>query len=163
MTTQVQHHLGHAAGQEDAHCRVMHRTVGQNADQSRHAAVNRDPILHRWPRQTRCVRDRRNVQQEIRRPPKGRVHDHRVANGRGREHVAYGGFACGQRMKRLRRPAREVEPDWFAGRREGRMRQRKPQGFAHHLRRCGRAEKLAPTAGRGAGATAKVGRIRERN
>ena len=50
-SAQVQHHLGHAAGQEDAHRRMADRAVGQRIDQARHPAVDGGPVLDRRPAQ----------------------------------------------------------------------------------------------------------------
>ena len=47
LAAQVQHHLGHAAGQEDAHRRMIARAVGQRVDEARHAAVDLVPVLDR--------------------------------------------------------------------------------------------------------------------
>ena len=48
-----------------------------------------------------------------------------------------------------------VEPDRLAGRGQGRMRQRKPQGLAHDLGAGRGAEEMAAAAGRGARAAAQ--------
>ena len=87
---QVQHHLRHAAGQEDPHRGVRHGTVRQDADQPRHAAIDGDPVLHRREREPGRVRDRGNVQQQVGRAAEGGVQHHRVAEaGRGQD-VAHG-------------------------------------------------------------------------
>ena len=77
---QVQHDLRHAAGQEDAHRRMVHRPVGQHRDEPRHAAIDLAPVVDRRPRQPGGEGDRRNVQQQVRRAAERRVDDHRVAN-----------------------------------------------------------------------------------
>ena len=75
---QVQHHLGHAAGEEDAHGRVVDGAVRQHADDARHGAVDARPVLDRRAPQARGVGDRGDVQQQVGRAAEGRVHDHRV-------------------------------------------------------------------------------------
>ena len=42
---QVEHDLGHAAGQVDAERRMVDRPVGQHVDQARHAAVHLGPVV----------------------------------------------------------------------------------------------------------------------
>ena len=77
---QMQHDLGHAAGQEHAHRRMSDRAVGQRIDQARHAAIDVDPVLDGRPPQAGGIGDGRNVQQQVRRAAEGRMHDHRVAD-----------------------------------------------------------------------------------
>ena len=84
---QVQHHLGDAAGEKDANRRVM-RAVRQHVDEPRHLAVDRAPVVDRRASQSGGVRDRRDVQQQVRRAAERRVHDHRVAHGGVGEDVA---------------------------------------------------------------------------
>jgi len=45
QSAQVQHHLGHAARQKDAHGRVVARAIRQHIDQAGHAAVDRYPVF----------------------------------------------------------------------------------------------------------------------
>ena len=62
---QMQHHLRHAAREEDAHGGMMNRAVGQHADQPRHAAIHGNPILNRRPFQSGGMGDGGNVQQQV--------------------------------------------------------------------------------------------------
>ena len=50
---EVEHDLGHAAGEEGADRRVIVGAVGQDADQARDPDVDRVPVVDRGPRQTR--------------------------------------------------------------------------------------------------------------
>src|SRR6185369_15647298 len=43
---EVQHHLGHAAGQEHAHRRMIPGAVRQHVHPARHPPVDVDPVLH---------------------------------------------------------------------------------------------------------------------
>ena len=162
---QVEHHLGHAAGEEDADRRVIDRAVGQCAHQPRRACdsrrSSRAPSAARspaaWATAGMC-------EQQIRRAAKRRVHDHRVADRRRRS-----------RCRALRRPrslcrqhacgraSGEFEPDRLPRRRERRVRQRQAERFADDLRRGRRAEELAAAARRGAGAAAELGRFLQRD
>ena len=71
---QVQHHLGHAARHEHLHGRMIARPVRQRVDQPRRRPVDADPVVDRRAPQPRRVRDRRDVQQQVRRPAERRVH-----------------------------------------------------------------------------------------
>ena len=42
---QMQHDFRHAAGEKHAHGWMMHRAVGQDADQARHTAIDVDPVV----------------------------------------------------------------------------------------------------------------------
>ena len=80
----MQHHLGHAAGEEHLHGRVVARAVGQRVDEARHAAADLRPVARGGPRQPCGVGNRRNVQQKIRGSAERGVRDHRVAERRCR-------------------------------------------------------------------------------
>ena len=81
---QVEHHLGHAAGEEDPHGRVVARPVGQHVDEPGDGPVDPAPVVDGRPRQARRVGDRRDVQQQVRRAAEGGVDDHRVLDRLGR-------------------------------------------------------------------------------
>ena len=77
---EVQHDLGHAAGQKDVHRGMADGAVGQGIDQPRHLQIDRVPIVDRGASQSGGVGDRRDVQQQIGRAAEGRMHDHGVAD-----------------------------------------------------------------------------------
>ena len=56
---QVEHHLGHAAGQEDADGGMADRAVRQHVDEPRDAPVDLAPVLHGRPAEAGGVGDRR--------------------------------------------------------------------------------------------------------
>ena len=78
IDAKMQHHLGHAARHEHLHGRMTLRPVRQRVDEPRRRAIDANPVVDRRRAQTSRVRDRRNVQQQIRRPAERRVHEHRV-------------------------------------------------------------------------------------
>ena len=160
---QMQHHFRHAAREEHAHGRMMHRAVGQHIDEARHAAVDVDPVVHCRPRQARRVRDGGNVQQQIRRAAERRMNGHRVADARGVRMSAQLRARAVQIDERPRRAHGHIAPHRLAGRRERGMRQRQAERFADDLRGGGRAEKLAAAARRGAGAAAEIRRFLQRD
>ncbi len=77
----MQHHLGHAAGQEDAHGGMADGAVGQHIDQARHGAVDAAPVFHGGARQAGGMGDGGDVQQQVGAAAKGGVDDHGVVQG----------------------------------------------------------------------------------
>ena len=78
---QVQHDLGHAAGEEDLHGGVVAGAVGQRVDEARDLAVDVCPVFGGWAVEPGGVGDGGDVEQEIGRAAEGRVDDHGVADG----------------------------------------------------------------------------------
>ena len=116
---EVEHHLRHAAGHEDAHRRVVARAVRQDVDDPRDAAVDRGPVVDGGSPKARGVGDRREVEQQVGGPAEGRVDGHRVPHGRVGEDVAGGEPARLERDQRPRGSPRHVQPDRLARRRRG--------------------------------------------
>ena len=160
---QMQHHLRHTAREEHPHRRMPHRTIRQRINQPRRRAIHLLPVRHHRPAQARCVGDGRDVQQQIRRSPKRRVHHHRIPNRRIREDIPRLHPRRIQRRQRARRLHREIQPHSLPARRQRRMRQRKPQRLRDHLRRRRRPEKLTPSARRSTRAAAQVRRFAQRD
>jgi hypothetical protein len=153
---QVQHHFRHAAGHEHLH--GGKRDCAARSAAHRPAAalpVDARPVVGRRPAQSRGMRDRRNVQDQVGGSAERRVRHHGVVqSGVGESRIV--NAARFERQHGASRTARHIEPDRLTGRRQRRMRQRHAQRFADHLRRRGRAQELAAAAGRRAGA-AEVG------
>ena len=59
----------------------------QGVDETRHRRVDAPPVVHARPLETCRVRDRRHVDQEVRRAAERRVQEHRVLDGLVRHHV----------------------------------------------------------------------------
>ena len=160
---QMQHHFRHAARQKDAHGGMMPRAVRQDIDDARHAAVDGDPVFDRRTRQPGGVGDGRDVQQQIGGAAERGVHSHRVANARRPKNVAHGDAARFELAQRAPRTHRDVRPDRLSRRGQRRVRERHPQSLAYDLRCRGSAQELAAAARRGAGATAQLGRLLQRD
>ena len=77
-TPEMQHHLGHSARHEHLNGRETARAVRQRVDQARRRQVDAMPVLDGRNRQSRGMRDRRNVQQQIRRPAERGMDEHGV-------------------------------------------------------------------------------------
>ena len=75
---QVEHHLGHAAGHEHLHGRMIDRPVGKRVHQARRHPVDPLPVLHRGPPESGGVRQRGDVKKKVRRSSKRRMHQHRI-------------------------------------------------------------------------------------
>ena len=157
QVAQVQHHLGHAAGQEDLHGGIAGGAVGQHVHQARHGAVDRRPIFHHRAAQPGGMGDGRNVQQQIGAAAEGGVHHHGIVHGILGQNIGHGPAGGFHLHQGARRTARQVQPDGLAGRREGRMGHRQAQGFGDHLGGGGGAQKLAAAARRGAGPAGQLG------
>ena len=71
---EVEHHLRHAAGEEDADRGVPDRAVGQRVNESRHAAIEEGPVIDGWPLDAGVEGDRGCVQQQVRAAAEGREH-----------------------------------------------------------------------------------------
>ncbi len=156
---QMEHDLGHAAGQEDPHRRVIARPVGQHIHQARHAPVDRDPIVDGWARQAGRVGDRRDVEQQVGGAAEGCVDRHRVVDRFAGQDVARGEPAFVQTQDRACGGAPQLQPDRLARGRQRRVRQCQPQRLGNDLRGRGGAQELATAAGRGAGAATQLGRL----
>ncbi len=159
---QPEHHLGHAAGEEDAHGRVVDGPVGQHADDPRHRAVDARPVLDGGPPQARGVGDRRHVQQEVGGAAERGVHDHRVVHGVVGDDVPGAHAREREVLQRARRAPRELQPHGLTGRRERGVAERHPERLGHDLRRRRGAEELAAAAGRRAGGAAELGGLAHR-
>ena len=85
--TQVQQHLGHAAGEEHPHGRMVLRAVRERVHEPRRRAIDALPVGDGRDPEPRGVRDRGQVQHEVRRAAEGRVGQHRVLDGLVREHA----------------------------------------------------------------------------
>ena len=158
----MQHHLRHAAGQEHAHGGMVAGPVGQHVHQPRHLPVDVDPVLHHRASQPRRVRDRGQVEQQIRRAADRRVHHHGVPHRGVGDDVARGQAARRERRQRAGRAPGHVEPDRLPGGRERGVRQRQAERLADDLGRGRGPEKLAAAARRAARAAAQVGRPLQR-
>ena len=162
--SEVQHHLGNAAGEEHADRRVVVRTVRQRVDESGDGAVDTAPVVDRRPAETGRVRDRRNVDaagSSIRRTRRGRA-------SRSRSPPSVSTSASVRPslplvVDGLRGSAGDVEPDRLSRRRERGVRHGQPERLGDDLRRRGGAEELAAAAGRRARAAAELGGLLERD
>ena len=155
----MQHHLGDTAGEKDLNRRMMPRTVRQGVDDARHAAVDVGPVLRGRAAQAGRVRDRGQVQDEVRRAAERGMRHHRVLDRGVGQDVLHRDPALLERHQRARRAARHVQPDWVARGRERRVAERHAERLADDLRGRGGAEELAAAAGRRAGAAAELGRL----
>ena len=160
---QLQHDLGHAAGEKYLHGGEAPRAVGQRVHEARNLAIDLNPIGDRGTRQACGVRDGGKMDEQIRRSAKGGVQHHGIADGRGSENVARAQAKLMQAQKGAGRAARGVEPDGLAGGRKRGVRQREAERLADDLRRGRGAQELAASAGRRAGAAAHFGGIFERD
>src|SRR5690606_35460237 len=120
----------------------------------------RNPILHGRRLQSRGVGNGRNVQQQIRRTTKRRMHHHRILNTRGAENFPCENFSFRQFVQCSRRTLRQFQPHRLTRRSERRVRQRQSQCFTNHLCRRRRTEKLTASARRTARTTAQIRRFR---
>ena len=144
---------------------MIARAVGQRIDEPRHLAVDARPVVGRRPAQSGRVRDRRQVQDQVRRAAERGVHHHarcaatrRVSTSRIVRPRAL------ERHQRTRRSARHVEPDRVA--RTARAREWPSDMPSASPTTCDgrrRPEELASAAGRRAGAAADIGRVLERD
>ena len=103
------------------------------------------------------MRHRRQVQDQVGRSAKCRMHGHRIAHGCIGQDVAHRHAARFERQRGARRTAAHVQPDGMSRRRQCRMRQRHPQRFRDHLRSRRGAQELAPPPGSGARAAQILG------
>ena len=62
----MQHDLGYAAGEEDAHGGMADGSVGQRVHEARGFAIHGDPIVNGRAAQSGGVSDGGNVKQQIR-------------------------------------------------------------------------------------------------
>ena len=111
---QMQHHFGHTTRQERPHRGVMGGTIGHHAHQTGRAAVDGDPIVHRGPTQTSRMGDGRDVQEQVRRTTKSRVHSHGIAQRGVSQHCARGQAGRLAGHERTRRIAGQLDPDGLA-------------------------------------------------
>ena len=122
----MQHHLGHAAREEDAHGRVVAR--GRSAARRRGAARARLTPLQSstvGPRSPAAWAIAGMCSSRFVEPPNAAWTSHRVVDRRGGEDVAsVRPSAPLASAPRARRPPRHVEPDRLARRRERGVRQR---------------------------------------
>ena len=161
---QVEHHLGNAAGQEDAHRRVVLRAVRERVDEPRHGAVDALPVVHgRARRGRRRARSRGCGCRRFVEPPNAAWTSIAFSSALGVSTSASVRPSSTGRERPARygarRRARSAGPTARA-RRAGRVR---PERLGDDLRGRGGAEELAAAAGGGAGAAAEVGRLLERD
>ncbi len=159
----MEHHFGYAAGLEDLHGGKGARAVGKSVNQAGHLPVNRGPIRGGGAGETGGMSHGGQVQNQVRRTAERGMHHHGVADGGVRKDVAHTQAAGFERQHRARRAAGHIQPYGMAGRREGGVWQRHPQGFGHHLRSRGSAQELAATAGCSAGPAEVFGGSFERD
>ena len=148
QAAQMQHDLGHAAGKKDLHGGMVARPVGQRVNQARCRAIDARPVVKRRPAEARGVRDRRDMEQEIRRAADGRMDEHRVLERGGRENRRQRCLVRRQLHQRQRRSVRHVQPHRFAGGCERAVWQAQAERLGDDLRGRRRAEELAPAARR---------------
>ncbi len=108
--TQCQHHLGYASGKKHLHGCKTARPVGKRIDKARHFAIHFGPLRHRRPSQSCRKRNCRQMNQQIRRSPKGRVQHHRIAHRARRQHVAHAHLLLMHAHERPRRALGRIEP-----------------------------------------------------
>ena len=162
--TKVQHHLGHAAGQEDAHRHVVRGAVRQRIDEAGHGPVDA------------CASPRRSVDADRRRarsPGCGAegsssLRMRRAPASRSRWPCPSGPSSsvrpdCHCSWTACGRAPRDVEPDRLARRCERCVRHREPERLRHHLRGGRRTEELAAAARSRAGVASEVGCLLERD
>src|SRR5262249_18499053 len=70
---QMQHDFRNSAGQVDLNCFEKSWPIGKHIDNSANLAVDINPIIDRWPFYSSAMGDRRDVQEQIRRTPEGRM------------------------------------------------------------------------------------------
>ena len=158
---EVEHDLGHAAGEEGADGGVKARAVWEDIDEARGALVHGDPVGDRRAREPGGMGDGGDVEEEIRGAAECCVDGHRIADGGGREDVARGDAARLQCGERAGGAGGDFTPDGLAAGRERGVGKREAESFGDDLRGGGGAEKLAAAAGRGARAAAEVGGLFE--
>ncbi len=142
----MQHDLRHAAGKKDLHRREVAWAIGQCIDDAWSLTIRALPLGTRRPAQTSGVRDGGDVQQKIRRSAEGRVHDHRVADGRVGDDVARADPQLYEPQQSTRRACSGLLPERLTGGCERGVRQREAERFSDDLRCRRRAEKLAAAA-----------------
>ena len=79
--------------------------------QARHLPIDVVPVFDGRPFQTRLERDRRNVQQQIRRTTDRRMHDHRVVQSVLGQHIFHGDAGRVLSDNRSRRLPRSFQPN----------------------------------------------------
>ena len=158
---EVEHHLGHAAGEEDLHGGVVLRAIREDVDEARDGAVDARPVVDGGARQAGGVRDGGDVEREISGAAEGRVRDEGVVNRIGREEVARGGAGLFECEEGEGGTPGEIAPDGCARGGERAVREREAEGFGDDLARGGRAHELATAAGRATGFAAHLGGVLE--
>ena len=160
---QVQHHLRHAAGQEDPHRGMRHGPFGRTLTRRgtrRLTAIQSSTVGRGSPAACAIAG---MCSSRLVEPPKAACSAIALLEaGRGQD-VAHGPPRLGQGDERAGRAPGHVEPDRLARGRERRVRQGQAQRLADHLRGRGRAEELAAAAGRRAGAAAQLRGLFERD
>ena len=136
---------------------VIRRAIRKHIHKARHGTVDRNPVIHGRPSDTRSLSNSRNVQQQIRGATARRVHQHRVSEGCFGENVARRDAFCDGINKGIRSVARELEPDRLTAWSERRVGNRKSKRFGDGLCCCGGSEKLTSATGRRAGPAARFG------
>lgn len=117
-TPQMQHHLGHAAGEENLDSGKVARSIRQGVHQARHLAIHVGPVGSGRPLQFCRKRDGGNMQQKIGRSSKGRVDHHGVLDSGLCQDVGRADPQLMQPQNCPRRAASGVEPNRLAGRRK---------------------------------------------
>ena len=157
----MEHHLGHAAGEEDLDGGVVLRAIREDIDETWDGAVDARPVVDGGAGEAGGVGDGGDVEREIGGAAERRVGDEGVVNRAGGEEVARGGAGFFEFEQREGRAAREVAPDRGAGGGERAVRKREAEGLGDDLARGGRAHELATAAGGTAGLAAHLGGVLE--
>ena len=144
---EMPHDFGDAAGQVQLDRRVIHRTVRQDVDKSRNAAIGFLPIRDGRTFETGGMGDGGNVQQKIGRAAAGRMHGDGIVDRRLREDVAERQSLGGKFHQGCGRVAGHVEPDRLAARCQRGVRHGEPHRFCDHLAGRGGSQELTTSAG----------------
>ena len=86
-TPQVQHHLGHTAGEKHLHGGEVPGAIGESIHQSGYGAIHSGPVVYRWAAQARGVRDGRDVKKQVGRSSERRVQHHRIVDRGIGQHI----------------------------------------------------------------------------
>ncbi len=157
----MQHHFRYAAVEKNLDGSEPSWSVRQNIHQPRRLPIDARPIFDGWSRKLRGVRNRGNVQQQIRASAERRVRNHRIVNRILSQDVVHCNMLRFHFDERTRRTSRQIEPDGLSRWRECGMCNRKTQRFGDDLARCRRAEELTAAAGRRARAASQFRRFFE--
>ena len=158
---QVEHYLGHPAGEEHLHGGVVLRAIREDVDEARDGAVDARPVVDGGAREAGGVCDGGDVEREISGAAEGRVRDEGVVNRIGREEVTRGGAGLFECEEGEGGTPGEIAPDGGTRRRERAVREREAESLGDDLAGGGRAHELAAAAWRTAGLAAHLGGVFE--